>query len=64
MNVKELRESMGLTQQEMSEELGVTLRTLSRWETGESKPSRMAQRLIDRVTNRIVGGKKIKEAKP
>ena len=36
--LKELRKSKGLTQEELSEKLGVSRRSVSRWETGSNLP--------------------------
>lgn len=35
---KTTREKRGLTQEEAARELGVAVKTVSRWETGESQP--------------------------
>jgi len=32
---KKLRESIGYTQAKLSEEMGITIRTITRWENGE-----------------------------
>ncbi|HFI0593226.1 TPA: helix-turn-helix domain-containing protein [Streptococcus suis] len=36
MRLKELREAKGLTHKQLSEEIGVPIRTISRWENGQS----------------------------
>ena len=36
--LKELRKEKGITQEQMAEELGVSGRTISRWETGSNMP--------------------------
>lgn len=38
MNVKELREELKLTQQELAFKMGVTLRTIQNWECGKPIP--------------------------
>ena len=38
MNIRELRESAGLTQGELSAELGVKRSAVSMWEIGKSRP--------------------------
>jgi len=40
--VKDFRKKLGLSQKAFAELLGVSLRTVQRWERGESKPSKMA----------------------
>lgn len=47
-DVKELREALGLTQEEFARMLGVSARTVSRWERGESEPTPLALRGIRR----------------
>lgn len=51
--VKEIRQSLGLTQEEFAHQLGVTLCTVSRWETGKTTPSRLAIRQIQQLTIRM-----------
>jgi len=46
--VKELREALGLTQEELARLIGVSARTVSRWERGESEPTPLALRGIRR----------------
>ena len=36
--LKELRKEKGITQEQMADELGVSGRTISRWETGSNMP--------------------------
>jgi putative transcriptional regulator len=45
-SIRGLRLAMRLTQTEFAEELGVTQVTVSRWETGYSKPSPLAWRAV------------------
>jgi len=40
--VRELRKHLGVSQKAFAELLGVSLRTVQRWERGESKPSKLA----------------------
>ena len=44
--VRVARRSLKLTQQEFAHRLGVAVSTVARWETGVSRPSRMAMKLI------------------
>ena len=44
--VQQARRSLGMTQQEFAHRLGVAVSTVARWETGVSRPSRMAMKLI------------------
>jgi len=42
MDVKQLREKLGLTQEQLAYKLGVTTKTVNRWEMGRAKPSPLA----------------------
>ncbi|MEP0897558.1 MULTISPECIES: helix-turn-helix domain-containing protein [Leptolyngbya] len=45
--VRELRQRLGLTQEQFAARLGVTFPTINRWENRHSKPSKMAMLLIE-----------------
>lgn len=47
-DVKGLREGLGLTQEELARLIGVSARTVSRWENGESEPTALALKGIRR----------------
>ncbi len=42
IEIKEIRLKLGLSQADFSDAVGVRINTLSRWENGRSKPSRLA----------------------
>lgn len=42
IRIREIRERMGLTQEEFASQLPVSPRTVSRWETDEASPSPLA----------------------
>ena len=44
--VKELRDKLIMTQQELAEVLGVSFASINRWETGTNKPTTVAKRKI------------------
>lgn len=44
--IRKLREELGLTQERLARGLGVSLRSVARWEAGEGKPSQMALRAL------------------
>ena len=46
-DIKKLRLSAILTQEEFAKEVGVSFATVNRWETGKSKPTIKAMKLID-----------------
>lgn len=47
--IKELRQRLKLTQQELADELGVARLTVIRWETGQKRPSSLALRQLTRL---------------
>ncbi len=51
-DVKKVRLSLDLTQEEFAHRLGVTLCTVSRWENGKSSPSRLALKQIQRLSKK------------
>ena len=61
----ELRREQGLTQSQLGEELGVTNKTVSRWETGTYlPPAEMLQLLSERygvTINELLSGKRLSE---
>lgn len=50
MDVKKIREKMGVTQLQLAGMCGVTLRTVQNWETGKSLPER-AQKLLEAIAS-------------
>ena len=42
INVKALRDSLGMTHKQLAERLGVHSRNIGRWENGETEPSPLA----------------------
>lgn len=46
MTIKEARKAAGLTQQRMSDLLGIPKRTLENWESGKALPPEWAERMI------------------
>lgn len=50
--IKALRRYMGMTQQELSEELGTRQQTVSEWETGKYRPRGGMNRLLTLVAER------------
>jgi len=52
IDVKKFRQKLGLTQDEFAVKLGVAPFTVRRWESGKTKPSRMAQMLLRELKRR------------
>ena len=51
-SVRALRKHMGMTQQQMSDELGTRQQTISEWETGMYRPRGGMNRLLTLVAER------------
>lgn len=53
VTIKEARQAAGLTQQAMSDLLGIPKRNIENWEGGQRKPPAWAERLIIKELQRI-----------
>ena len=53
MDIKEIRTKLNLTQQELAQQIGVSVVVISRWERGVSHPSKLAQRELARLEKRV-----------
>jgi putative transcriptional regulator len=47
--VKDVRRQLGLSQEELAHELGVSFATVNRWENGKTIPSKLARRQIENL---------------
>ena len=47
--VKELRRRMGWAQEDLAQEVGVSLSTVQRWESKGARPTRLARRELKRL---------------
>lgn len=45
--VKEVRRQLGITQEGLAHELGVSFATINRWENGKTRPFKLAKRQFD-----------------
>jgi putative transcriptional regulator len=52
IGVLELRKKLGMTQEQLARELGVTVGTVNRWENGRFRPSPLAIRGLERLAER------------
>jgi putative transcriptional regulator len=52
--VKELRQSLGLTQERFAAKLGVTFPTINRWENNRAKPSPLAMDKIETIVRSLL----------
>jgi len=50
--VRALRQHLGLTQQELADELNVRQQTVSEWETGQYRPRGATEKLLSIVAER------------
>lgn len=50
--VRALREHLGLTQQQLAQELNMRQQTVSEWETGQYRPRGASERLLSLVAER------------
>jgi DNA-binding transcriptional regulator YiaG len=53
MEVKQLRDKLELTQEQLAHKLGVTVKTVNRWERGRAKPSPLAVKLLDQLSEQL-----------
>lgn len=53
--IRELRKSLGLTQEEFAHAVAVTFSTVNRWENGHARPSKLARRAIEALAARKPG---------
>lgn len=47
--MKALRQKMGWSQEDLAREVGVSLSTVQRWETKDSKPIRLARKKLEKL---------------
>ena len=58
--IRDIRQNLGLTQEEFAAAIGVTFSTVNRWENGRAKPSRLAGKNIElQLLELGDGGKKL-----
>ena len=50
VRVKEVRQTLGLTQEEFAHRIGVTVSTVNRWEKLKSKPHKVLMRTIESMS--------------
>lgn len=44
--IKTLRKQLGLSQEDLARELGVSFATVNRWENGKTQPSKLAKKQL------------------
>lgn len=55
--IKSIRKALGLSQQALSNLLGVALGTVNRWEAGTNKPSHLAAYKLKELLDKMNKGK-------
>lgn len=51
--VKAIRQSLGLNQQDFATKLNVSYRSISRWETGGAKPGKLATEKLEKLQRKV-----------
>ncbi|MGA8180865.1 MAG: helix-turn-helix transcriptional regulator [Desulfobacterales bacterium] len=51
--LKEIRNQLAISQEDLARELGVSFATVNRWENGQSKPSKLAKAQLDAFCKRM-----------
>jgi transcriptional regulator with XRE-family HTH domain len=57
--VKEVRRQLGISQEELAHELGVSFATINRWENGKTTPFKLARAQFDAFCEKMVAEKKL-----
>ena len=55
MDIKSIRERLGLTQEGLAHKLGVSWATVARWERGKGRPSRLARKALEDLLTQTEG---------
>ncbi len=53
VEIQQIRNNLKLTQEEMAYKIGVAHSTIHRWESGKTRPSRMAIRILNELRNEV-----------
>ena len=56
IEIRALRERMGMTQREFADEIGVRPEIVCRWENGHREPGKVVVTLLRRMMQDVVGG--------
>ena len=51
--VRSIRERLGISQEKLAAQLGVTFSSVNRWENGHRKPSPLAMRSIEELAAKV-----------
>ena len=61
--VKEIRSQLGISQQELANELGISFATVNRWENSQTKPSKLAKNQLKAYCRKMMKAGKLNMAK-
>jgi putative transcriptional regulator len=59
-SVKKIRQQLGLSQEELAHELGVSFSTINRWENSKTVPFKLARRQFEAFCQRMTAQGKLK----
>ena len=59
--IKDLRSQLGLSQEDLARDLGVSFTSVNRWENSQAKPSKLALKQIERLHQEMVKAGKFKD---
>lgn len=52
--LREVRRQLGISQEDLARELGVSFATINRWENGKVKPSKLAKAQFEQFCGKMV----------
>ncbi|MBW4520407.1 MAG: helix-turn-helix domain-containing protein [Scytolyngbya sp. HA4215-MV1] len=52
--IRELRQQLGLSQEKLAAKLGVSFRTVNRWENGHAVPSSLALKQVEGLLHQMI----------
>ena len=58
--VKEIRKQLGLSQEDLARELGVSFASVNRWENGQVRPSKLAKAQLNAFCTKMAGEGRLK----
>ena len=58
--VKEIRKQLGLSQEDLARELGVSFASVNRWENGQVRPSKLAKAQLNAFCIKMAGEGRLK----
>ena len=58
--VKEVRKQLGISQEALAHELGVSFATINRWENGKTRPFKLARAQFDAFCRKMTAQGKLK----